>query len=77
MKQLKITPVLVLMGFSICATGIKCKKDKEYCYECKNLNGNANYQDAGCMTEDQWSTVRFTDSTGNGSLDKNVNCRKK
>lgn len=63
---------------------ISCKKESgSGCYECDfspiNRPGSSpgTYQDAGCMTADQWNTVKFTDDLGNLTLDKGRYCRKK
>ena len=72
MKRLLSIAVILLF-----ATG--CKKEdpnKTNCWECKNLNGSASFQDAGCMTNAQWDGLQFTDPAGN-TLNKDENCRKR
>ncbi len=72
--------VRLFLLLSVTALSITaCKKENKnstHCYECKNLNGTSNYQDAGCMTNDQWNSITFTDQNGN-TVDKNSNCRRR
>jgi len=72
--------------FILTAMFISCKKengDTMHCYECDfspvGYPGSSpgTYQDAGCMTNDQWETVAFGDASGNITLNKNSNCRRK
>jgi hypothetical protein len=64
-------------------TLFSCKKEKENCYECEiSYLGLPNttpgtYQDAGCMTAEEWDKIQLTNVNGDLIPDKDAYCRKK
>jgi len=71
MKIKKFTKLLLFVTLAIVIFN-SCKKDKVYCWECPVRYNSNVYQDVGCMTEDEYRQINFTDTLGN-----DVDCRKK
>jgi hypothetical protein len=65
--------ILILL---LATTACTKASQKPICHVCK-FPGESQWHDAGCMTKDEWQTVKFTDVYGNYYLNKDQYCRLK
>lgn len=68
MKMKKL--IIILCVLAACTKN----KDAVHCYKC-DFTKDGVYEDAGCMTAEQWKSITFKDSTGQHELNKKQYCR--
>lgn len=77
---MKTLSVFILAFFIVSSCSKDSDPNEKHCYECDVDNDN-NYNDAGCLTNEQWNKVILTDESGTDLPDseqiKRTRCRRK